>query len=91
MVIGVEDAEPLADEPAGLTPLAGALLPVVLLPVLLQAASAPTASATAPSATAFLENLGSVALTPGSSFLIAHGSADPPERCTPGRPSDARR
>ena len=34
MVIGVEDAEPLADEPAGLTPLAGALLPVVLLPVL---------------------------------------------------------
>lgn len=82
MVIGVPDAEPLAGEPAGLAALAEAPLPVVLLllllPLLLQAASVPTASATAPSATAFLENLGCFVLTPGSSFLIAHGSADFP-------------
>ena len=78
MVSGAADAEPLADELAGLAGLVVAPLPVVLLPLLLQAATVPTASATAPSATAFLGNLGSFALTPGSSFLIAHGSADSP-------------
>ena len=68
MVIGAEDDGPLADALA-----AG---PVELLPpLLLHAARAPAASATAPSATAFLENQERFALTPGSSFLIAHYSS----------------
>jgi hypothetical protein len=69
MVIGAED--PLAEVLAE---------PVALLladePLLLHAARTPTESATAPTATAFLENQGRCALTPGSSFLIAHDSSE---------------
>lgn len=76
MVIGAED--PLAEvpvEPVELVLLLLVLLLLVLLPLLLHAARTPTESATAPSATAFLENQGRCALTPGSSFLIAHDSS----------------
>jgi hypothetical protein len=47
---------------------------VVLVLLLVHAARTPTESATAPSVKAFLENQGRGALTPGSSFLIAHAS-----------------
>src|ERR1700722_12693182 len=69
MVIG--PAAPLADELAEPVEAVPVELLLLLL-LLLHAARAPTASATAPSATAFLENQGRCALTPGSSFLIAH-------------------
>src|ERR1700678_2173722 len=50
---------------------------LLLLLLLLHAARTPTESAaTAPSVTAFLENQGRLALTPGSSFLIAQGSSE---------------
>ena len=85
MLTGAED-DPLA------APLAGALadpvepvlaVELLLLP-LLHAARTPTESATAPSATAFLENQGRCALTPGSSFLIAHFSSESSTRMRPG-------
>ena len=77
MVIGALDDGELAEPVA-------AVLPVELLLLLLHAARAPTASATAPSATAFLENQGRFALTPGSSFLIAHDSSESSTRMAPG-------
>lgn len=73
MVIGEDD--PLADVlPEPVEPV---LADEPLLLLLLHAARTPTESAaTAPSATAFLENQGRCALTPGSSFLIAHVSSE---------------
>src|ERR1700759_3028566 len=71
MVIGADD--PLAEVLA--EPVALVLADELLL-LLLHAARTPTESATAPSATAFLENQGRLALTPGSSFLIAHFSSE---------------
>ena len=73
MVIGAED--PLADVLAEPVALVLADEPLLLL-LLLHAARTPTESATAPTATAFLENQGRCALTPGSSFLIAHDSSE---------------
>jgi hypothetical protein len=92
MLIGVDDDEPLADVAADDAPVAALLelvveLGLLLLP-LVHAARTPTDSATAPSVAAFLENQGRGALTPGSSFLIAHasrgeiGPTDGPE-CSP--------
>lgn len=79
MVIG-------ADEDFALVVLAGDAAPVelLLLPLLLHAARTPTKSATAPSTTAFLQNQGWFAPTPGSSFLIAHGSSESSSRTCPG-------
>jgi hypothetical protein len=55
--------------------LLGVVVLLLLLP--LHAARTPTESAaTAPSVTAFLENQGRLALTPGSSFLIAQDSSE---------------
>src|ERR1700759_4432781 len=71
MVIGADD--PLAEVLA--EPVALVLADELLL-LLLHAARTPTESATAPTATAFLENQGRCALTPGSSFLIAHDSSE---------------
>jgi len=58
------------------------VLGLLLLP-LVHAARTPTESATAPSAAAFLENQGRGALTPGSSFLIAHASRNRARRMAP--------
>ena len=74
MVIGADDDVALAEPVAAVLPVE--LLLLLLLPLLLHAARTPTESATAPSATAFLENQGRLALTPGSSFLIAHDSSE---------------
>jgi hypothetical protein len=72
MEIGADDppAELLAE------PVALVLAVELLLLLPLHAARTPTESATAPTATAFLENQGRCALTPGSSFLIAHDSSE---------------
>jgi hypothetical protein len=72
MVIGAED--PLAEVLA--EPVALVLAVELLLLLLVHAARTPTDSATALTATAFLENQGRCALTPGSSFLIAHDSSE---------------
>jgi hypothetical protein len=84
MLIGAEDDDPLADEladPVEVVPVE--VVPVELL-LLLHAARTPTESATAPSVTAFLENQGRCALTPGSSFLIAHDCSESSTRKPPG-------
>src|SRR6185437_7237335 len=81
MVIGAED-EPLAGALAD--PLEVVLAAELLLLLLLHAARTPTQSATAPSAAAFLENQGRLALTPGSSFLIAHICSESSSRMSLG-------
>ena len=75
MVIGpaADDADD-PPEAAGVDAPVVEVLVLVLLLLPLHAARTPTDSATAPIATAFLENQGRGALTPGSSFLIAHAS-----------------